>query len=414
MLENNLSENTPVYSAKRDKKIMALVVSCAGLGFIGGLIGAGVINRQQNDSVSAPAGVNLFDRTPSDFNSSPIVKVVDEASPAVVAISVVKNISQVRSLPFDPFGNGLFGPSPFRIQLREPTGETRPLEVGGGSGFVVDESGLIVTNKHVVSDTSASYDVVFKNGDKLTAKVVARDPLFDIALLKVNKSNLPVINFSDSDKVKVGQSVIAIGNALGEFPNSVSAGIVSGLGRQVQAGDSVTGEVETLNQVIQTDAAINPGNSGGPLLDLTGKAVGVNTAVAGAAENISFAIPANEAARVVNDYKKHGRVVRAVLGVRYVLLNPALKAENNLNSDKGALIIKGVNATEQAVLSGSGAEKAGLKEGDIILKVDGVEVTKEKTLQYFVSNKKPGDILNLTVLSNGQEKNVKVTLSEAE
>jgi len=233
-----------------------------------------------------------------------------------------------------------------------------------------------------------------------------------LAILKVDKTNLPTLQFADSGKIKVGQTVVAIGNPLGEFPNSVSAGIISGVGRQVQAGDINTGQVETLNSVIQTDAAINPGNSGGPLLDLSGKVVGVNSATAGSAENISFAIPSNEVARAIDDYKKEGRVVRAILGVRYISITPEIRDQNKLAVDHGALVVRG-GTQVPAVLPGSGADKGGIKEGDIITKVGGVAITKDKTLQSFVGDKRPGETLVLTLLSGGVEKNITVTLTEA-
>ncbi len=386
---------------------------CAGLGFLGGLIGAGFVYRANNNPQTvlpglAPLGQNIANPVSSD----PVVNVVDQAGKAVVAITISREVPQVRVIPFDPFGNSFFD-SPLRLSPDAPDGPVQKQEVGGGSGFIVDPDGLIITNKHVVSDGKATYSVTFKNGETVSAKVVALDPLYDLALLKVNKTNLPTVKFANSDSLKVGQSVIAIGNALGQFPNTVSAGIVSGLGRQIQAGDIMTGQVETLNHVIQTDAAINPGNSGGPLLNLSGEAVGVNTAVAGSAENISFAIPSNEAARVVSDYKSDGKVVRAILGVRYQIITPEIKAEKNLSVDSGALVIKGSGPNESAVVPGSGAEKAGLKEGDIILKVDGTDVTQERTLQTFVNAKRPGQTMSLTVMSGGQQKTVNVILTEA-
>ena len=398
---------------KKDRNTMMILLSCAVLGFIGGLVGANVVNqRLGNNSTSNISNTNVVSSL-RESSGDLIVDVVDQTSPAVVAISIIRNIQQVRSVPVDPFGSQFFGESPFRIQVQQPTATPVPREVGGGSGFIVDSNGLIITNKHVVSDEEASYEVILKSGERLKAKVVARDPLFDLAILKVDKTNLPVLKIADSAKIKVGQTVVAIGNPLGEFPNSVSAGIISGLGRQVRAGDRYTGQVETLNSVIQTDAAINPGNSGGPLIDMNGEVVGVNSATAGSADNISFAIPSNEVARAIDDYKKEGRVVRAILGVRHVLITPDIKEQNKLTVDHGALVVSGgMNAP--AVVFGSGAEKAGIREGDIIIKVDGQDVTTDKPLQSFIGSKRPGDTLTLTVLTNSVEKNVTVTLTEAE
>lgn len=396
---------------KKDNNNALLLLSCLVLGFLGGIIGANLVVKKGTSLVANPK--NSIDLVDSAKSTGSVTEVVDRTSPSVVAISVIKNVQRMRTVPVSPFRNDFWGLSPFEFQFRQPTGTPIPQEVGGGSGFIVDSSGLIITNKHVVNDEDASYEVIFKSGEKIKAKVVARDPLLDLALLKVEKENLPVLEFADSAQIKVGQPVVAIGNALGEFPNSVSAGIISGLGRQVQASDQYTGTVETLNQVIQTDAAINLGNSGGPLLDLSGKVVGVNSAVAGSAENISFAIPSNEARRVMSDYKKEGRVVRAILGVRYIQIDSQIKEELKLSSDRGALIVSG-GPQSPAVLEGSGADNAGLKEGDIILKIGGQDVTKDKPLQSFVNERKPGDTLVLVVISDGgRQKTVNVTLTEA-
>jgi S1-C subfamily serine protease len=269
-----------------------VLLLAAGLGFLGGIVGANVSDRglamrgegfdgdsRSEQSVSSPSrGEPGAQET--------VVRVVEKASPAVVAVIVSKDVPRVEEVPLSPFGDDFFGPSPFRLRIRRPTGDVERRDIGGGSGFVVDADGLILTNRHVVSGEDAKVDVVFNTGERSPAKVVTRDPLLDLAVLKVEKKDLPTIPFGNSDDIRVGQTVVAIGNALGEFRNTVSVGVVSGLGRQVRAGDRATGEVEVLDQVIQTDAAINVGNSGGPLLDLFGRAIGVNTAVAGGAENI--------------------------------------------------------------------------------------------------------------------------------
>lgn len=404
--------------ATRDRRGAWALLLAAGLGFFGGVVGAGVVERVRGGNALAP-GVDER-RTaapplvPGGRGDDAVVRVVEEASPAVVAVIVSKAVPRIEEVPFDPFGDGFFGPSPFRLRLRRPGEGTERREVGGGSGFVVDQGGLIVTNRHVVADSEAEYDVVFPDGARARAEVVARDPLLDLALLRVEREGLTAIPLAASDDLRVGQTVIAIGNALGEFPNSVSVGVISGLGRQVRAGDRATGAVEVLDRVIQTDAAINPGNSGGPLLDLAGRAVGVNTAVAGGAENIGFAIPAREALRVVNDFRAYGRVVRPILGVRYVLISPVIQSELGLPVDAGALLVSGDRPGEAAVLPGSGAAEAGLVEGDIILEVDGQRVTVDQPLQVFIRSKRPGDRVTLTVLSGNERKTVSVTLTEAE
>lgn len=400
-----------------------LLLLAAGTGFLGGIVGASVVGRGGQLWQRSPEADGREERGAGNIpaasssvplGAEPAIAVVENATPAVVAIVVSKELPRLEDVPYDPFGGGFFGPSPFRFRIRRDTGETERQDVGGGSGFIVSSDGLILTNKHVVSDPKAKYDAVFSNGDRVPATVATTDPLFDLALLKVERNNLPTLRLRDTDTIRVGQTVIAIGNALNAFPNSVSVGVVSGLGRQVRAGNLVSGEAETLSEVIQTDAAINPGNSGGPLLDLAGEVVGVNTAVAGSgAENIGFAIPAREAARVLKDFTEQGKVVRPILGVRYVLITPELQAELKLPVAAGALLSSGNGSGERAVLPDSAAEKAGLKEGDIILEVDGQKVTRQHTLQSLIRDKRPGDRITLTVLSAGGQKSVSVTLMEA-
>ena len=403
----------------RPTRDLWFLVLAAGLGFLGGVIGAKVSDRVFKDQgLLAPRGVVTRSEPPEapqrdSSQKEVVVDIVARVSPAVVAVIVSKDVPQLEEIPVSPFGDGFFGPSPFRFRIRRPTGEVEQREIGGGSGFVVDADGLILTNKHVVSDEEATYDVVFTTGERVSAKVIARDPVLDLAVLRVEKKDLPVVSLGDSDTLRVGQTVIAIGNALGEFRNTVSVGVVSGLGRQVRAGDQATGEVEVLDHVIQTDAAINVGNSGGPLIDLSGRAIGVSTAVAGGAENIGFALPITEAARVLRDVREHGRVIRPMLGVRYVLITPALQSELKLPDDHGALIVRGDTPGAVAVLPGSAADKAGLKEGDIILEIDGEKVTPDRPLQSFIRVKRPGDVVTLTVLSGSERKTVRVTLEEA-
>lgn len=311
------------------------------------------------------------------------------------------------SSPFDDF----FGtPFQFRVpQLRQRG--TQPQEIGGGSGFLVSADGLIVTNKHVVADESASYTVFTNDGTKYEAEVIARDPANDIAVIKIKGSNLPFLQFGNSDTLQVAQTAIAIGNALSEFRNTVSIGVISGLSRSIVAGDGF-GQAEQLEQVIQTDAAINPGNSGGPLLNSAGQVIGVNVAVAQGSENIGFALPANTVKSVVESVQKTGKIVRPFLGVRYVQITPVLKERNKLPVDYGVLVSRGETPEDLAVLPGSAADKAGLVEGDIILEVDGKKLDENTSLAAIVRTKNVGDTVRLKVLSKGSEKEVTVKLQE--
>lgn len=338
-----------------------------------------------------------------------IVKVVEQSSPSVVSIIVTKDLPVLEKYYSDPFEE-FFEDSPFEFKVPQYRQKgTQKQEIGGGTGFVVDSSGLIVTNRHVVADQEADYTVLTNKGDKLEAQVLARHPGRDIAILKVNKSLSP-LSLGDSDKLKLGQAVIAIGNALGEFRNTVSTGVVSGLGRQVTA-QGASG-VERLTQVIQTDAAINQGNSGGPLIDLSGKAVGINTAMARGAENIGFAIPVNQVAASIKQVKETGELSIPFLGVRYVVINELMAKQNNLPVAYGALIVKGDQAGQVAVVPGSPADKAGLEANDIILEMDGEKITSQNTLADIILKKKVGQKVTLKILHKGEEKTVKVELSK--
>lgn len=347
-----------------------------------------------------------------------IVRTVQNAQDSVVSIVITKDVPIIerfyQDVPgnfFNPFGD-FFGASPFGFRIpQERQNGTERREIGGGSGFVITADGMIVTNRHVVSDTEADYTVFLTDGTKHDAEVIARDPVNDIALLKINASGLSHLEFADSDELLVGQTVIAIGNALGEFKNTVSTGVVSGLSRSITAG-SVGGQPEQLDEVIQTDAAINPGNSGGPLLDLTGKVIGVNVAVALGSENIGFALPANIVKSVVESVQETGRISRPYLGVRYTQVTPALQEANNLPVDYGVLVIRGEDQNELAVQPGSPANKAGIQEGDIILEIDGQRLNEERSLASTIRNKQVGEQVELKVLSRGEEKTVQVTLEE--
>lgn len=338
-----------------------------------------------------------------------VVNAVKKAKPAVVSVIITKDVPIIEQYYEDPFRDFFGGQSPFQVPKFRENG-TEKKEVGGGSGFIVSEDGYIVTNKHVVSDEKAEYTVFLNDGEKYTAKVIARDSLNDIAILKIEAKELPYLKFANSDKLEIGQSAIAIGSPLVEFKNSVSVGVVSGLSRSIVAGDGF-GKSEQLEGVIQTDAAINPGNSGGPLLNLKGEVIGVNVAVA-SAENIGFSLPANLVKAAFDSVKEHGKIVRPYLGVRYAQINEAFKKANNLKVNYGIIVIRGVKPEELAVIPGSPADKAGLKENDIIIEVDGEKITEEVNFARIVAEKKVGEKLKLKVLAQGKEKEIEVTLEE--
>jgi serine protease Do len=241
---------------------------------------------------------------------------------------------------------------------------------------------------------------------------LARDPVLDVAFVKINATGLPYLQLDDSDTLQVGQSVIAIGNALGEFKNTVSVGVVSGLSRSITAGDE-TGQTEQLDKVIQTDAAINPGNSGGPLLDLAGNVVGINVAVVQGSSNIGFALPINSVKNAINSFEKTGKISRPYVGIRYIDITADVKAKNNLSVDYGILVQRGATASEVAVIPGSPADKAGIVENDIILSVDGQNIDQDHDFSNLIRSKSVGDTVQLGVLSKGLQKTVTLKLEQA-
>lgn len=342
-----------------------------------------------------------------------VVDAVKKTKEAVVSIIISKEVptyeiffdsNSQQNLFGDIFPNFPFNPTP---QYRQKGTEEK--RVGGGSGFFVSSEGLIVTNRHVIEDKEAIYTVFTNDGKKHKATVIARDPVLDIALLKIEGNNFPVLSLGNSDSLLIGQTVIAIGNALAEFSNTVSVGVISGLSRSVTAGSSF-GKAELLDHVIQTDAAINPGNSGGPLLDLSGRVIGVNVAVVSGSQGIGFALPINSIKGAIDSVKNSGKILRPYLGVRYLAINSELKEANSLTVDYGVLVKGGSNAKELAVIPGSPADKAGIVENDIILSVDGVRIDQNNSLAAIIRQKKIGETITLRVLSKGAEKVLRATL----
>ena len=344
-----------------------------------------------------------------------VVAAVKKAAPAVVAITISKNVPVLEQCPMDPFADLPQEFQPFfggdmgaQFYTQCPNGTTKLQEVGGGSGFIVSDNGLILTNKHVVSDEKASYTVFTNDGKKYDATVLARDPAQDLAVLQIQASSLPTVELGDSDSLELGQTAIAIGNALGEYRNTVSVGVVSGLSRNVTA--SGQGSSETIQGVIQTDAAINPGNSGGPLLNLRGQVVGINTAVATNAQNVGFAMPINRAKKDIGSVRATGTIQSPYLGVRYMLLTPDLAKAQKITLDHGALV-RGSN-DGPAVQPGSPAEKAGVMAEDIITSINGKQVDADHPLSGLISDLSIGQTVNLVVNRAGREVTLAVTIGK--
>ncbi|MEK7147018.1 MAG: trypsin-like peptidase domain-containing protein [Patescibacteria group bacterium] len=343
---------------------------------------------------------------------SSIIQIIKKVMPSVVSIIISKSLEELEKelpatlSPYLPFG------TPMPKIPEEEIDAHGMVKIGGGSGSIVNESGIILTNKHVVIDPKAEYTVITQDNQKHPAEILARDPVNDVAILKIkNKIKLPAIELGDSDNLELGQTVIAIGNALGIFRNTVSLGIVSGLSRSLAAAVDLKATVQEMRGLIQTDAAINPGNSGGPLVDANGRVIGINTAIIFGAQNIGFAIPVNAAKRDLADLKKYGRIRRPLLGLRYIILDEDLKEKNHMPVGYGALIASETHHHD-GVVPDSPAYKAGIKEKDIILECNGERITKEKTIQDFLENMSVGEIMNLKVLRKKKELNVKVVLAE--
>jgi len=349
---------------------------------------------------------------PQTSQEEAIIKTVNEASKAVVSIIITKDLPVFEQYFYSPFEEfkEFFGEPFFEFQIPQYRQKgTEKKEIGGGTGFFVSSDGLLLTNAHVVSDKEAEYTVLTNDGKKYSAKVLARDTVRDLAVIKVGGGPFSILKLGDSDKLQIGQTVIAIGNALGEFRNTVSVGVISGLSRTVTASGG--GTSETLENVIQTDAAINQGNSGGPLLNLKGEVIGINFAMAQSAENIGFAIPVNVAKKDIEQVKSLGKIAYPFLGVRYLIINEAVQQKNNLPVNYGALVAKGEKG-EPAVISGSPAEKVGLREGDIILEFNGEKITTENSLAKIIMKYNPGDKVVLKILRNKEEKIISVILGE--
>ncbi len=380
----------------------------AGIAVAASLLSVGISlhtalsDRSDNDIGTPLTGSAAY--VPATSQEAAVIDVVGKAEPAVASVIIKKNLPVMERLKSDSQFDFFFP------QYRQ--NGTKLQEVGGGTAFFISADGLLMTNKHVVSDANAQYSVLLNDGRTLDAKVVGRDSSNDVALLKVEGSGFPFLTFADRGDLKLGQGVISIGNALGEFRNTVSVGVVSGLERDITAGSRNQGTVERLHSIIQTDAAINEGNSGGPLLNFEGKVIGMNTAVATGAENIGFAIPVNDLLRVTESYAQYGRIVRPYLGVRYSPVTADMQKANNLSVDYGVLVAKGATVNDLAVLPNSPASKAGIQEGDIILEADGVKIDLKNQLGEIIQAKKPGDTLSVKVLRNGKMLDLTATLEE--
>lgn len=375
-IESAESHKKPAFTSKLLKGLTSLLV-----GFIGGLLALWIFGPSQEGSgvvtVDKSGGSNLQE-------GSTVADLAEAVTPSVVSVSISQEV--------DSF---------FGTQTQQ----------GSGTGVILTETGLILTNKHVVPEGIDAVSIFLSDGTQYDdVEVVARDQFNDIAFLRIkNAEGLSPVTLGDSSQVRVGDSVIAIGNALGEFSSSVTAGIISGVGRPVVASDGA-GDVSSLQNLFQTDTAINPGNSGGPLFDLNGRVIGINVAVADA-ENIGFSIPVNDVLPLIASVQENGRIVRPYLGVRYQSLTPQISAQLNVGVDQGALLIGDEQAS--AVIPGSPADDAGLRVDDVIISIDNQDISPSTSITEIISNFSIGDQLVLDVLRDGERIQVDITLEEA-
>ena len=399
--ETNSGQNVKLGKGLVISILLLSILAGATAGFAGGFVFAGGMFSART---SGQKIINVRE-------NSDIISVVKKASSAVVSIIISKDLQQANN-GTDPLLNPFFFNPFYQNQQQNNSAQPAYQEVGAGSGFFISPDGLILTNKHVVADAQAKYTVITSDGKEYDATVLARDPINDLALVKIDIQNAPTLKLADSSGLQIGQQVVAIGDSLGEYSNTVTAGIVSGIGRNVTAGGE--GTSEQLEGVIQTDAAINPGNSGGPLLDLAGDVVGVNTAIDEQGQLVGFAIPSNDAEKDVLSFEKYGSIIKPFLGVRYVMLTPDIQKQKNLPVDRGAWITSDYTqgAAAPAVVPGSAADKAGLKDGDIILSVNGTQLSQRETLTELLKNFNPGDELHMSVLRAGKTLDVTVILGE--
>jgi len=369
---------------KSSKPLIITLVSAFGaiiliaLGIVGGMI----LTRSMGPYASPALTSGSDGNATVTAEESSIASVAEKVGPSVVSI-----VTETRS----------------RSYYGTTSGQA------AGTGIVVSKDGYIMTNNHVLQDAT-NVSVVDSNGELYEdVDVIGRDPLNDIAFLKIksNKEFTPA-TLGNSATIRTGQQVVAIGNALGQYSNSVTSGIISGTGRPITASSGDGGATESLTDLIQTDASINPGNSGGPLVNMAGQVIGINTAIVEDANGIGFAIPINATKGVLAGVLETGKVNRAYLGVNYLTITPDVAREYNLNVNNGAYIK--ADGSSNPVVSGSPADKAGLKSGDIITKINNETIGSQGSLSSILGEYRPGDKITITYLRDGKENTTSLTL----
>ena len=373
---------------KKKKRALVILAVIAGVWLV---VGAGVLGAwlssqatQKNNSLTSGTDGNQV----VTEDEADLANIVKKVGPTVVSVVTTQTT-----------GSGRF----------QTTSE------GAGTGIIVSADGYILTNRHVVQD-ARTLEIINSEGERYSdVTLVGSDPLNDIAILKIKGAkDLPAAELGDSGTVRVGQRVIAIGNSLGQYQNTVTSGIISGLGRPVTAATDELGmNVESLTDLLQTDAAINPGNSGGPLINMAGQVIGINTAIVSDAQSVGFAIPINAARGIIRGVLANGTIQKAYLGVQFVAITPDIRAELNLSERNGALVKSGTSG-QAAVISGGPADKAGIREGDIITKVDDRVIGEQGGLGSLIAEFLPGEKVTLTIIRDGKTQEVSVTLGSYE
>lgn len=379
VVQNNKKENTS--QTKTTSLATAFSILAFALAFVACVFAAMTYFDTRQVATTSPG--EYYQGNSTTFEDTNIASAVEKVTPAVVSIL---GQTEVR----DYFGGVSASTS-------------------AGTGVIVSSDGYVITNKHVVQGVR-KITVVTDSGDSYDdVSIAGTDPMNDIAYLKINgASKLTAANLGDSKTIATGQPVLAIGNALGVYQNSVSQGIISGTGRSVNASDANGTNQEVLSDMIQTDAAINPGNSGGPLVNAAGDVIGINTAVSTDANGLGFAIPISSTKGMLNNIIKNNKAERAYVGVNYLPVTSDVAKEYNLPVKHGAYVYA---QNDNPVVAGSPAAKAGIKSGDVITKVNGVEIGSAGSVSTLVGEYTVGDKITFTIIRNGQEKNLIVTLA---